>query len=127
MGKQLQHLKKGDKIWFVTSYGTTYLTTTPPRIYEATIDEDTAKQGTLPFPEYCHVRYCCPELNPYHLTSSEFGTSDRGTNGHLFFTDHKECIEYVKDLAKERLKYANEQFEVLRKHMRELKEILIED
>jgi hypothetical protein len=126
MGKQLRYLKKGDKIWFVKNYHNEYtgLTSTPPKIYEAVIDADSSQQGTLPFPLYCYVHYYCPELNPYHLTSSENGTNEQGHNGHLFFTDYDECIDYVKDLAKKRLEYAEKRLMSLNKEINELNDIL---
>ncbi len=126
MKKQLKDLKKGDKIWFVDNNSQSFdpSSTNAPKIYEATIDADSTQQSTLPFPRYCYVYYYCPELNPNHLMSSENGTNEQGHNGHLFFTDYDECIDYVKDLAKKRLEFAEVKLKSINRDIKELKEIL---
>jgi hypothetical protein len=123
MGKQLKDLKKGDKIWFVQPYYKHWegYTTKTPKIYEATIDEDSSPQSSLPFPEYCMVHYYCPELNSNHMNSSEHGENEQGHNGHLFFTDYNECVDYVMDLRKKNLEYAERKLEQLTKDVEELK------
>ena len=126
MGKKLKDLKKGDHIWFVKPYYPTWaeLSTNAPKIYEGIIDQDSTPQATLPFPKYCLVHYFCPELNSNHLSSSEFGEEEIGTNGHYFFTDYNECIDYVKDLASKQLEIAGRKLENLTKDIEELKDIL---
>ena len=127
MGKKLKDLKKGDKIWFVEPYYKGYeisIGSEPPKIYEGTIYNDTSKQGTLPYPDYCLVHYYCPGLNPNLLSTSEGGENEHGSNGHLFFTDYYECNNYVKDLAQKKLEYTEKKIETLSKHIKELKEIL---
>lgn len=126
MGKKLKDLKKGDRIWFVSPYYTSWygLPSETPKVYEATIDKDSTPQGSLQYPKYCLVYHYCPKLNPNHLNSSECGEKDRGTNGHLFFTDIHECGEYVSDIIIKQLDEAKEKLKHLNGHIEELQEIL---
>jgi len=123
--KKFYQLKKGDKIWILTNAG--HYESGAPALYEAEIWEDSRKQQSLSFPEYCHVCYYCPKLNQQHyLNVSLHGEESIGYNEHRFFTSKGEARRYQKKVAKERLERKIMEKNAIEETIKELEKKIIE-